>query len=99
MGNDGDYIVMCRAVLLMESAITGESRLWLANHALKYCQTNAEKIMGKGDYKSLLSVVKLYEEQRRSGLLLMIWFACIVGNIPHILGNIPHILGNILHRM
>ena len=70
---------MCRAVLLMESAITGESRLWLANHALKYCQTNAEKIVGKGDYKSLLSVVKLYEEQRISGLLLMIWFACIVG--------------------
>ena len=78
MGNDGDYVVMCRAVLLMESAIHGACRLWLASHALKYCQTNLAKI-GKADKPSLLSVVKLYEEQRRNGLLILIWFAAIVG--------------------
>ena len=79
MGNDGDYVAMgCRAVLLMESAITGIARLWLARLALKYCQTITEKI-GKAGSRSLLNLVKLYEEERRCGLLLLIWFAVIVG--------------------
>ena len=79
MGNDGDYVAMgLRAALLMEGAMDGIARLWLASHALKYCQTNTEKIR-KAGHKPLLSIVKLYEEQRRTGLLVLIWFACIVG--------------------
>ena len=79
MGNDGDYVAMgLRAALLMEGAIDGNARLWLASHALSYCRTITEKI-GKAGPKSLLSIVKLYEEQRNSGLLVLIWFACIVG--------------------
>lgn len=79
MGNDGDYVAMgLRAALLMEGAMDGIARLWLTSHALKYCQTNTEQI-GKAGPKALLSIVKLYEEQRRIGLLVLIWFACIVG--------------------
>jgi len=68
------------AVLLMKNANSGEARLWLARVCLDYCRTNTEKTkIGKADSRSLLSIVKLYEEARRCGLLLLIWFACIVG--------------------
>ena len=68
------------AVLLMKNANSGEARLWLARVCLDYCRTNTEKTkIGKADSRSLLNIVKLYEEERRCGLLLLIWFACIVG--------------------
>ena len=74
MDSDGDYTAMgLRAVLLMKNANSGEARLLLASVCLDYCHKDTDKIKtGKAASRSPLSFVKLYEEERRCGLLVLI---------------------------